>query len=126
MTRPERLRLVADILEKDLPFEVLIDGAWVTDTNYREDWTGRTEIRIKPTPATVPLGPGDIPPGSVVRLRGWEEAWLSVECALEGSVRCGRNAYGYDVLKEGYEINRSVPVTGKWDPAAWKPCEKPA
>jgi hypothetical protein len=87
---------------------------------------------------TMPLGPDDCPPGSVFRGAGEAKdpsnvGWcLITSCSTEG-IRYWRNCdqprcakeYPWDELhKNGSEINRSIPLTGKWDATAWEPCSK--
>jgi hypothetical protein len=74
----------------------------------------------------VPLGPEDVPPGSVFRPIHWGEGpeWLlvtrvhSTECEIAGE------ASSWSRLRQYFQINRSIPLTGKWNPDAWEPCEK--
>jgi len=74
----------------------------------------------------VPLGPEDVPPGSVFQPKHWGEVpeWISVskvctkDCSLAGATR------DWSELRKDYRINRSIPMTGKWNPNAWEPCEK--
>jgi len=36
-----------------------------------------------------------------------------------------RNTYSfYELQQEEWLINRSIPMTGKWNPDAWEACEK--
>jgi hypothetical protein len=71
------------------------------------------------------LGPEDVPPGSVIRPQYWDgPPWITVskvcinDCLIEGK------AYTWEMLKS-WQINRSIPLTGKWDATAWEPCHKP-
>ena len=77
------------------------------------------------TTKQVELGPEDVPPGSVIRPQYWDgPPWMAVskvcinDCLIEGK------AYTWEMLKS-WQINRSIPLTGKWDATAWEPCHKP-
>ncbi len=74
-----------------------------------------------------PLGPEDVPPGSVVRgPADGTEVWAAVITVVSRgiSITDGR-CISYKPLKEdGWIINRSIPMTGKWDANAWEACEK--
>lgn len=83
-----------------------------------------------PTPKQ-PLGPEDVPPGSVFRFKGSDDAtaWqtpLELQhygvCFHNGSGSVMWKKWGYPMLN--YEINRSIPLTGKWNPEAWEACER--
>lgn len=80
--------------------------------------------RLKPTPKLVPLGPEDVPPGSVVRLLP-DHSWLAVISSMNGGVwLCGFREHAcafhtFDTLKSsGLEISTD---SGK----SWRPCSKP-
>ena len=80
------------------------------------------------TKAQVPLGPEDIPPGSVVRCDN--DHWFQVLYASPIGV-CINNIglpvqYRWTELAERWQINTSIPDTGRWDKDAWRPCSKPA
>lgn len=111
-------------------------GTWTTyDKNLDTSpgWEHSRQWRIKP--ADIPLGPEDVPPGSVVRLidEKYRLQWMSV-CAVGCShiliisyhiptpTVCDMS---YAKLFEEFEINRSI-ASGKWDPTAWEPCRKEA
>ncbi len=88
--------------------------------------------RIKPDPVKVPLGPEDVPPGSVFRWidqkHSFLAVWYSVAYVLKDNVCLfseHREAHpAWKTLKDDWEINRSLPETGKWDSSDWKPCWK--
>lgn len=83
---------------------------------------------------TVPLGPEDVPPGSVFRYKG--ENMSRPGYCVAGSVdldgcefasrqrHFGTTLVGWGALAEEWQINRSIPLTGKWNPDAWEPCSK--
>src|SRR6187431_1692171 len=68
----DRLRLIADIIENDLPFEVQRTGSdvWIPPVNspiwYADMHGSFPGIRIKRKPVRVPLDAGDVPIGSAV------------------------------------------------------------
>lgn len=86
-------------------------------------------IRIKPTPTLIPLEASDIPPGSVFKKTD-DSAIYTACCLGDGKVYltdtiCFARSYQL-FLGEGWLINRSIPLLGKWDPTAWEPCSKPS
>ena len=78
-------------------------------------------------PKLIPLGPEDVPPGSV--LRSGENHWFQVVYVRSQGVNiCSlhrTNPIDWNKLKKYWQINRSIPLTGKWDTTAWEPCSKP-
>ena len=103
--------------------EGLFDDSW---KEYRHPtW----QHPVEPATKTIDLGPSDFPPGSVLRLNTWDvgiyvapSVWRSsVSFAAAQSVT--RREYA-DLRIEGFQINRSIPLTGKWNPDAWEPCSK--
>ena len=80
------------------------------------------------TTKTVPLGPDDVPPCSVVS--GVESRWLSITCCHKDGVYVQNSEDNLnlltwsELLRDGVKINRSIPFTGKWDANAWEPCSK--
>jgi len=100
----------------------------VNDRNPLIGW--RYADTEKPDPKQ-PLGPEDVPPGSVFRFKGSDDAtaWqtpLELQhygvCFHNGSGSVMWKKWGYPMLN--YEINRSIPLTGKWNPEAWEACER--
>lgn len=87
------------------------------------------EIRLKPALKQVPLGAEDVPPGSVFRF-GNTFHWINPIGVAED----GLCVYTTDALLSKFtwaclldmsvQINSSIPLTGKWDPNAWRPCCK--
>lgn len=80
--------------------------------------------------AQVPLGPEDVPPGSVIRGQNWAidwgKCWLAVLETTPTGVHCNRgDEYRFTSLHFGWQINTSIPDTGRWDKDAWRPCSKP-
>lgn len=77
---------------------------------------------------TVPLGPEDVPPGSSFRPKHWGTTGherIEVVQVCTTDVRLGTNrTYDFEELEASWQINRSIPLTGKWNPDAWEPCSK--
>lgn len=75
---------------------------------------------------TVPLGPEDVKPFTVIRRKGEAQTWhwRTVSYVDAVKVTCGNRGYGWDELASDYERNESLPLTGKWNPDAWEPCSK--
>ena len=91
-----------------------------------EDWEETVSLdfscapdcyRIKPEPVMVPLGPQDVPPGSVIRHVG-SEYWSLVIYANREIVKLHDRGIKYEHLCPTYEIKRPGED--------WKPCYKPA
>lgn len=77
---------------------------------------------------TAPLGPEDVPPGSVFRPEHWGKKGherIEVVQVCTTDVRLGTNrSYDFEELKASWLVNRSIPLTGKWNPDAWEACSK--
>jgi hypothetical protein len=85
---------------------------------------------------TVPLGPEDVPPGSVFRGAGEakdpdNKDWCLLTSCSRTGIRYWRQSdsdpepISWLTLKtNGAQINRSLSLTGKWNPDAWEPCHK--
>jgi len=76
----------------------------------------------------VQLGPENVPPQSVL-LSSSAGAngtrWMQVLCVKAAGVEInGRACIPWTELKTHWQINRSIPLTGKWNPNAWEACEK--
>lgn len=123
-----------------------INGAWekrdVEADPYYAGNTYRVPLSIpwpeapKPEPAfQLPLGPEDVPPGTVLRGAGeaknYDGGWCIItSCSCTG-IRIWRECDSnpteitWRTIKDAKsEINRSIPLTGKWDANAWEPCHK--
>lgn len=76
----------------------------------------------------VPLGPEDVPTGSVFCVKDrMPGTWHGVLGVYASTVQLdtNRNTYSfYELQQEEWLINRSIPMTGKWDANAWEACEK--
>lgn len=78
-------------------------------------------------PVMVPLGPEDIFPGSVVRHPDdTVECWMLPSWVNNKGVGSPKGFCDFeDLLAKKALINRSSPLTGKWNPDAWESCCKP-
>lgn len=84
----------------------------------------------EPEPAEeVPLGPEDCPPGSVLKAFSWgEHEWQLVSHLYSDGVLLEGfpTSLSWTELKDNWQINSSIPDTGRWDANAWRDCSKPA
>ncbi len=91
--------------------------------------------RYDETTKQVELGPEDVPPGTVLRGAGEAQNYDGGWCIITSCSRTGIRIWGqcdsnqteitWQTIKDAKsEINRSMPLTGKWDAAAWEPCFK--
>ena len=90
---------------------------WNELKNY--SWNRDLEsYRIKPDPVMVPLGPEDVPPGSVIRQT--EGVWETVLYVGQMGILNSKNdlLYWSDLKGFGYEIKRPGED--------WTACSKPA
>jgi len=77
---------------------------------------------------TVPLGREDVPPGSVLSLK--PPRWFVISGVCDDGVYIlddeplVESLWKWHYLAEKAQINRSIPLTGKWNPDAWEPCSK--
>lgn len=110
--------------------EMLWPGAaeWrVARVTDGDAWIAGADYRL--VPERVPLGPEDVPPGSVFRHRGVTAGWMSVEWIADDGSRLrmsGQTRTFSGLMADDLEINRSLPLTGRWDATAWEPCGNPA
>ena len=131
MNKPEQLRLAADIIEKNLPWERRSNGSlpWCVTTNQDpaisviNDW----EIRLAPPPPEpVPLSSEDAPIGSVfmepANVGKYGLAYIiPMQVASNGfvfgSVSRGAKLVTWEAaMDEGWLIKRPGEE--------WKPCSK--
>ena len=114
-------------------FANVSDDAWENIKNPK--WNAGYLSRITPEHIKVPLGPGDIPPGSVFRWSDWDQfAYKTVREIDNDNVyfsagptdncQSSKASYAFLMNSEKALINRSIPLTGKWDATAWEPCYK--
>jgi len=100
-------------------------------------WLGNPDqYRIKPDPVLIDLTPDDVPPGTVLRGAGeakdYDGGWCTITSCSRTGIRIWRECdinpteTRWDTLRHAEsQINRSIPLTGKWDATAWEPCHKP-
>lgn len=97
------------------------------DWGLRDDGEQIIGWRYADEKKTVPLGPEDVPPCCAFRRKDEPMDYIAPTSVYVGGI------YGHDeivfrhtweYLKEHYQINRSIPLTGKWNPDAWEPCSK--
>lgn len=91
-------------------------------------WKEGTDYRIKPEPIRIPLGPEDVPPGSIISVQpSVQYGWFTINATqTQGLHICNtacRFIYWEQLKQEQWKINRSLS-SGKWDPTAWEPCYK--
>lgn len=79
----------------------------------------------------IPLEIDDIPPGSFFQRKeyaGSNVGIISPSTWMRGSIEFQNSEKSFrakmETLKEEFNINRSIPLKGKWDPSGWEPCEK--
>jgi len=91
-------------------------------------WQPCCQYRIKPEPQWVPLGPEDVPPGSVIRGPLWgNHSWSSINVSDFGVIWLGIDRFSGvgnhemswgRLMESGFEIKRPSED--------WKPCKKEA
>jgi hypothetical protein len=119
---------------------------YTDDNNYNSQWIDcpvpqwvkegpgkvNPRYRIKPEPKMIPLGPEDVLPGSAFRMKLFKEGIWVMPCATSSNGISYSNPdlkseeIDWAELFHEWQINRSIPLTGKWDANAWEPCEKEA
>lgn len=124
-TLSERLRVIADILEKEyilmksIKFDVLFHGKWVNSIgsliSYASD-TSIDGIRVRPETEPVPLDFAEIPLGSSIQRDGQE--MLIVGKTADGRLVTNGASYTAQGLMKG---RFTVKILGETE---WKPCYK--
>ena len=111
-------------------------GEWLPLSSVEASASHHPHLRTnRPLPvkhAMVELGPDDVPPFSAVRANNpvLRKPWIIPQCVGSLGVEILGNSgetilLTYEAMhKESWEINRSVPLTGKWDSNAWVLCAK--
>ena len=80
-----------------------------------------------PPPAKRDFGPEDVPPGSVFCMRAAKlpHVWCSIlKVNWNGIIVSDKKEFSWKDLRRDppCQINRSLPLTGKWNPDAWEDC----
>lgn len=77
---------------------------------------------------TVPFDISDVPPCSVLSLN--PPRWFDIYGVCKEGIYVlddeplVETLWKWDYLADKVKINRSIPLTGKWNPDAWEPCSK--
>ena len=77
---------------------------------------------------TVPFDISDVPPCSVLSLN--PPRWFDIYGVCKEGIYVlddeplVETLWKWNYLAEKVKINRSIPLTGKWNPDAWEPCQK--
>lgn len=125
LSTPARLRLIAEIIERGLQFEIfdIYDEAWLVPNLPVMSYVGENiAIRIKVEPRLVPLEPKDCPVGSVLQPSTLGATYYQPTCVSSAGVCLvdeSRFTRTWAQLKaEGWRIKRPGEE--------WTNCEKPA
>ena len=89
----------------------------------------RTRRPLPTAKKKVPLMLEDVMPGSVIWEEGWpDKTWEMVTGTEKRGASYGvsRDTHDWSYLMRECKINRSIPLSGKWNPDAWEACEKEA
>lgn len=100
------------------------------DDSPLDDITAYRVLKWREKKPKVPLGKDDIPPGSVFMFV--PGVWIAPLCVSQDGIGLPETEAGkpliqkwsFEFLQECARINRSIPMSGKWNPEAWEPCEK--
>lgn len=77
---------------------------------------------------TVPFDISDVPPCSVLSLN--PPRWFDIYGVCKDGIYVlddeplVETLWKWDYLAKRVKINRSIPLTGRWNPDAWEPCHK--
>lgn len=109
---------------KALQVYVIWRGGWV-DIYAPQFDLSPDKYRIKPQRHKVLLKPEDVPPGTVFHHDSQiDGAWQVVTTGgCSDGVYIDKMYVKFSAM-ERYKMNRSIPLTGKWDAEAWEPCHK--
>lgn len=95
---------------------------WDWNDEYLIGWRYADEKKI------VPFDISDVPPCSVLSLN--PPRWFDIYGACKEGIYVlddeplVETLWKWDYLLEKVKINRSIPLTGKWNPDAWEHCHK--
>lgn len=103
---------------KALEYKFSDDTKW-RDLSGPPSWVNYCEYRVKPEPTYIPLGPGDVPPGSAIRkIISRAGHWNMVASVSEPGVKTSSDNFGtWETLFNDYEIL----IPGETE---WKLCRK--
>ena len=74
---------------------------------------------------TVPQSSTFFFPGTVIRFPDATDLWGAVTAINQDGLVVGDTYQSYQELADSKAMaNRSIPLTGKWNPDAWEPCSK--
>lgn len=119
--------------------QALADGKAVQIVNSEGNWVSLASpsfsdpierYRIKPEPQWAPLGPEDVPPGSVINNGSFDAMpWIQVHSVDSGGVNFIWNSQFYYqsyfmMFNEGWQINRPRHRDTDGNPTLWEPCRK--
>ena len=104
-------------------------AAYWSHDQHAADIIAYRVLKTREPKPKVPLGPEDVPPFSLIRRKpeqdnGQQWHWRCVSYVHGVGIQCGDRGYKWEELQKDYQINHSIPLTGKWNPTAWEPCEK--
>jgi len=123
----EKLRRVTD------SYCYHIDGGWDSvfglDGELPRDPSDSFWRTTRPLPAEpefIDLGPEDVTLFCALRFIDKPQNEYAITSIVEGQLKSYVMTFDSVGLKGRMEINRSIPLTGKWNPDAWEPCHKPA
>jgi len=114
---------------KEIEHQANVGGQWYSLINAMEvDFMSPPEAyRIKPEPQWLPLGPEDVPPGSVVRKNDWPEGtWEVVHGTEVTGINWDEENEKFDSIMEDWLINRPRHRDADGNPTLWEECRKPA
>ncbi len=81
--------------------------------------------KVDPKPVMVPLSAEDVPIFSVIRYINQPQDVYAITSIVHGELKSYVNSWPLSALFQRMEINRSMPLTGKWDANVWESCQKP-
>lgn len=102
---------------------------WLND-DHVEDIISYRVLKWRKQEPKKKLEPDDVPPGSVFRTINEVSRthWIMCAFVMDRSVELLQTASSFNVtfheLRKSWQINRSIPLTGKWNPDAWEACER--
>jgi len=116
--------------DEDSRIEILCDDSSTATTEGDCSWHGGCAPvgwrYAEPETKTVEFGPEDVPPSSALRHPSQSVGWVEAHSIDSLGVWINHETQrSYASLQgNGWLINRSLPLTGKWNPDAWEPCHR--